>query len=215
MNIQVEKDHYDFNKYVGKMRWMSYYYQVYETLKIKGKDILVIGCGDNIVCDILKNQGKNVYTLDFDCKLKPTICGSVIEIDKLINKKYDAILCCQVLEHIPFEKFESIIKKMSKFYKEKIILSLPSRNLAITLKIRFPQFGEKAFLIPIHRFWEKNYSIKKEGFGEHYWELNTRITKVKNVEKIISKYFKIEKKYTVVENSYHVFYILIPLRNTK
>ena len=208
MNIQVEKSHYDFDKYVGKMRWMSYYYQIYEVLKIKGKNILVVGCGDNIVCDILKNQGKNVDTLDFDSELNPDICGSVVELDKLIKKKYDAILCCQVLEHIPFENFESIMNKMSKYSKEKVILSLPSRDLAITFKIRVPYFGEKSILIPIHRFWEKNYSINKEGFGEHYWELKTKITKTKDIEKILKKYFTIENKYIVIENTYHVFYIL-------
>lgn len=208
MEVQVKKEHYSFDKYVGKMRWMSYYYQIYETLKVQGNDILLIGCGDNLVRDILKNQGKNVETLDFDKSLNPDIHGSVTDLDKLLNKKYDAIVCCQVLEHIPFEKFESIVKQMRMYAKEKVIISLPSRNLAITFRMRIPYFGDKSLIIPIHRFWEKNYSIEKQGFGEHYWELNTKITKIKQVDKIFQKYFIIEKRYIVLENTYHVFYIL-------
>lgn len=46
MAPQVNKEHYDFNKYVSIERWNSYYYQISEVTKLKDiKTILLIGEG--------------------------------------------------------------------------------------------------------------------------------------------------------------------------
>lgn len=51
--LQVEKEHYDFENYVNKQRWMSYWYQVKEALASGCKSFLYIGKGDGIVAAIL------------------------------------------------------------------------------------------------------------------------------------------------------------------
>lgn len=207
--VQVNKNHYNFEKYVSIERWDSYYYQLLEALKCDGKDILYIGAGDNIVVNVLKNLGKNVTTFDFDKNVKPDICGSVTEIDKLLDKKYDVIMCCQVLEHIPFDSFESIIEKLSICIKEELILSLPNHARWYKISSKLPKIFFK-IKIKVKRLFQKEWDINNQGNGEHYWEIDIKGKEYSknNVDKIISKYFDIKQSYVPYENTYHVFYIL-------
>lgn len=209
MKVQVNKEHYDFEKYVDIARWNSYYYQINEVLKCDGKDILYIGKGDDIVVNTLKQFGKNVTTFDFDKNLNPDICGSVTDIDKILNKKYDVIVCCQVLEHIPFDLFEETIQKISKCFKEKFILSLPNNNFWWGFGLNLPKFKNKKLRIPMKRFWKKRWDINTYGNGEHYWEIDAKGCISKNgITKLIQKYYNLERFYIPDNNTYHMFFIL-------
>ena len=211
MEVQVETSHYDFSNYVNQDRWNSYYQQIFEASKCKGKNILYIGTGDGIVVDVLRKIGKNVKTLDFDKNLKPDYVGSVTEIKKILGKdKFDVILCCQVLEHIPYPEFENIIKQFSECTKEKLILSLPNNNRKISFAISAPKpiKNRKKLLLFKHRF-AKNWDINNQGYGEHYWEIDAKgCPTKKEIKNIIRKYFSKLNFYTLFENPYHMFFIL-------
>ena len=210
MKVQVKKSHYNFEKYVDEHRWDSYYWQIVEALKAEGDNILVIGVGDGIVIDILKKYGRNVTTLDFDSKLKPDVTGSVTEIDKLVDGKYDAILCCQVLEHIPFGEFEGIIRMIKdKLNKSGIfILSLPNCSIQWKINLKVPKMPVLDKRILTKKPFQKDWDIEKDGFGEHYWEINAKGTEEKVVKKLLRKYYTIEKRFIPSNNLYHIFYVL-------
>ena len=58
-------------------------------------------------------------------------------------------------------------------------------------------------------FWKRNWNINKDGFGEHYWEIDgLKKWSKKNIEIILKKYFNLEKFYVVKENPYHMFFML-------
>lgn len=149
---QVEKTHYSLMKYVGPGRWNSYYYQIIEAVKKtdKSDSILVIGKGDGFVPWLLKEHfHRNVFTFDFDEKLVPDYLGDVRNISQSVDKKFDVVICCEVLEHIPFEDFETSISEVAKITKKYVIFSLPNGykkiNMLLTIwnkrkefLIRFP-----------------------------------------------------------------------------
>ena len=209
MKKQVNKTHYDFNNYADNSRFNSYYYQVREALKCHGKNILYIGIGDGIVIDILKKYGKNVDTFDFAKDLNPNIYGSIEDIDKLLTKKYDIIICCQVLEHIPYNMVEDILIKLSKCYKEKIILSLPNCNFWIKFELTLPKLPHIRFKIPIKRFIRyRKWDINIYGNGEHYYELDAKGYETKKFIKLLKKYYHLNNFFVPYENTYHTFFIL-------
>lgn len=43
MKKQVDKKHYNFEKYCGPDRWASYYHQIDEVVKLNPKNILEVG----------------------------------------------------------------------------------------------------------------------------------------------------------------------------
>ncbi len=214
MKKQVNKDHYDFKRYVNLHRWSSYYYQLYYALDEDIKDILLFGVGDNIIPNILKQMNKNVTTFDLDEDLNPDIAGDITKMNKYLKKKYDCVMCCQILEHIPFENFEKIVKDILSFTKKKVILSLPYNSECFKIKFGF-KGKEKNFKLLIKRFWKpynykRKFDIKIDGFNEHYWEVNVKGYSKKMIIDILKKYFIIEKEFIPFENAYHLFFILKP-----
>ena len=161
--LQVEKQHYDFNKYVDNNRWNSYYYQIESVcnLSVRENNILLVGVWDWIVSDILNKIGYNVTSFDFDEGLKPDIIWDVTKIDEIVQKKYDVVVCCQVLEHIPFEMFESTIKKISKI-TDNLVLSLPNKNFWIKWWTCCPILRNIIWKFSVRIFWQNMWDIHKD-----------------------------------------------------
>lgn len=173
--------------------------------------MLLVGVGDGIVSTILRLLGYEVTTFDFDRDLKPDIVGSVTEIEKIVDRKYDCVVCCQVLEHLPFENFEKVIRQFRKIAGKRVILSLPyRRRRLLTLKMAaVPKIKVRAkILVPC--LLRHGFRFEIEGFNEHYWEIgiNRKECSRRNIRRILAKYFTIEREFNPVENVYHVFWVL-------
>lgn len=209
MKLQVKKQHYNFNKYVNEARWNSYFHQIDEVAKCKWKTVLLIWIWDWIVADVLKKIWKEVTTFDFDENLNPDIVWDVTKIDEIVSKKYDIVICCQVLEHIPFEMFEPTIKRMSNIVNEKFILSLPNKNIWIKFWFYMPIIRNIIWKFHIRVFRQNTWDINRDWWWEHYREIDaTTERKLKKIKNILKKYFKIENKFVSIYNLYHVFFIL-------
>jgi hypothetical protein len=196
--------HYSFCSYVTKKRWISYWYQIMEIIAFNPRNVLVIGCGDGIVVDCLKKYGLSVDTFDLFADFNPTYLGSVTEIKSILGaKKYDCILCCQVLEHVPFKDFESIISQLKTLATKSLILSLPQKysKIEFSLVLKDIKFPKILYAIP-----KKNRKLAPN--GEHCWEIGVKGSSLKQVVTVLNKYFILSKQYAVPENPYHRFFIL-------
>lgn len=210
MKVQVKKEHYDFNKYTSINRWSSYYYQISEVTKLNDiHTILLIGVGDGVVNSTLSNMGYDVTTFDFDERLNSDIVGSVTDIEKILDKKYDCIICCQVLEHLPYEMLDNIMSQFSRIANKNVIISLPYNSVKIfTSKIFIPFIHNISIKLLMPKFWQLKYRIEKEGWGEHYYQIGIKNVKKKDIRKTFKKHFILKKEFNPIENTYHIFYIL-------
>lgn len=208
---QVKAEHYSFLKYVNEARWLSYYTQIRETLSVNPRKVLVIGVGDHIVPDILeKILGGGVDTFDFDSDVNPTICGDLRQITELIKKEsYDCVICCQVLEHLSYHYFSTILADIKEILTPNghMILSLPQGayvSLQAMFRLGRPRVSEfrRTVLIPYRR------SMDFPKGDEHQWEIGYKNYGLKTICKAISCYFMIEKQYTSYGNPYHHFFVL-------
>jgi hypothetical protein len=206
--IQTNKLHYEWNKYVYLGRFCSYWHQIDEIDKLRPKSVLVIGIGDNIVVNILKNMNYEVATLDIEETLNPDYCGSILNLKEILGEKqFDTIVCCQVLEHLPFSSFDKCIELMCA-YSKSILLSLPYNALNLfDVSIRNSFIKEISFNISIPKFWI-NFDIHKHGNNEHYWEIGCKKTSLRNIYAHINKYVPISKALKAKENTYHYFFVL-------
>lgn len=203
MKERYKSEAYEFKKYVKTDGWISYYNQIKFVLDSDIKSILVIGKGDGVVPNLLKEYIE-VETFDIEETLKPDYLGDILELDKIIKKKYDAILCCEVLEHLPFKEFENCLIQIEKRIKNKVILSLPQQKLGIKIKIKVPKIPELKSYVSIFRFWRSKSKI----FAGHFWEIGIKGYPLKRIEEKLEKYFEIEKQFVDIENTYHRFFIL-------
>ncbi len=204
-SIQVVASHYNFDKYVDAARWNSYYHQIAETLAFAAKTALIIGVGDNIVPMILSQQGVSVTTFDFDKDLQPDIVGDVTDIENILTKdgfqKFDVLLCCQVLEHLPYDYFEKTLAQFRNVANN-VILSLPFSAHKYHINIKLP-------LIKIRFSFYINWVFTKYKFnGQHYWEIGRKGFFKNKIIKSIKKIFTVKKVFLATHNNYHLFFIL-------
>ncbi|PIR66437.1 MAG: methyltransferase type 11 [Parcubacteria group bacterium CG10_big_fil_rev_8_21_14_0_10_36_14] len=203
MDLQVEKNHYFNRRYNHKARWLSYWYQIDLALEIDARSVLEVGIGNGIVKDYLKKAGKSVLALDIDKGLEPDFVGSVEKIP-MEGETVDCVLAAEVLEHLPFEKFDACLKEMARVSKKWAIISLPDARRTLC---NF--YLKKPFLPPLKLFL-KMPAMKAHKFdGQHYWEPGRRRYPLKRVEsRIKATGWKIEKSFTPYDVPTKHFYLL-------
>lgn len=103
-DVQVDKSLYFSPRYCRPPRFASFSYQVKEALATEPTNILEIGPGNGVVTFLLQSAGAHVETVDFDPALRPDHVASVLELP-LESDSFDVVICCQVLEHLPWESF--------------------------------------------------------------------------------------------------------------
>ncbi len=204
MKTQVQDTHYCFSQYVDWRRWQSYYFQLKESIESDCDSFLLIGIGDGLIPNVLQKAGKIVDTFDYDEKLNPTYCGDIRNIDRVVKKKYDCIICCEVLEHIEYSCFERVVCQLAQICMKRCIISIPAKRIELAIYFDFSllnQIKKIRFIIP--KFWIKEHKFD----GEHYWEVGTKKNPKKEIERYVLKYFKRIKSFHCPGNSYHWFII--------
>jgi SAM-dependent methyltransferase len=197
--IQVDASHYQFERYVDIKRWSSYWHQLREVLALQPKSVLEVGVGTGINSLLLRQLGCETATLDIDPALKPTHVGSVTAIP-LADASYDVVAAFQVLEHLPYERFEACLAGLARRAAPWCLISLPYFGLHFRLSLSFAGLRlSRGFSIPAPVRWKFN--------GEHYWELGWEHSP-RAVTRTMAKYFEVVSRGFVPENPYHYLWVL-------
>ncbi len=205
MRQQVTETNYRFDRYVHLKRWISYWYQIREVTESGARAVLVVGAGDGIVVDVLKKLGLEVRTLDIAADLQPDYLGSVENAATLVGgMRFDAVLCCQVLEHLPFNRFESSIEQLSRITGRRLILSLPfSHKVLFQVSVRILDLKPLELMISLPRFY-RTYQFN----GQHYWEVGTKQRSLARIRSILEKHFRTYREFRMPEHPYYLYFIL-------
>lgn len=198
------RDHYFSERYDTKERFVSYWHQINEIIKLKPNKVLEVGIGNGFVSEYLKKKGLNVVTLDIDHELGPNIAGSILSMP-FVSNSFDVAICCQVLEHLPYGEFARALRELHRISQKYIVLSLPDHTPVYRLNLELPRIKPIKKLIP-HPFPRPTHH---EYDGEHYWIIGKSKYPLKRIESdIIRAGFKIIKSYRVFEFYGHRFLII-------
>lgn len=200
--LQVEAAFYGFTSYVHLQRWISYWYQIDAVLRQKPATVLEIGPGTGVTTAALRQAGVAVTTFDFDPALKPDIVGDVLELAQTLEpKSYDVVCIFQVLEHLPFERFEAAVAALATVARHKVVISLP--HWGYPLELRFRLLKDRFRWAFARKFARpKTWSFD----GQHHWELGTRGHGVADIAAVLGRHLTIEKQYFCPDYSYHYFF---------
>lgn len=164
----LSKHRYETEGYFAEKQWASYLFAIREVMRNipKGEKILEIGVGGGYVAMLLAKIGYVVETYDVNRNLHPTkvvdISSEEIPVEDL--GEYGCVICTEVLEHIPFEKFEMCISNIRRLSKKYLFLTIPDAYEKQQIKF---SFGGRTLRSPIFRTY-----IRKKIVDIHYWELN-------------------------------------------
>lgn len=199
---QVSKDHYEFARYTGLDRWTSYYYQVREILALAPESVLEIGTGDGFLKHYLQAATAIAYrNLDIAADLRPDIVGTADSIP-VRDGAFDAVVAYEVLEHLPFEKFDVALGEMARVARSHVLISLPQAGPRLKLSVKLPRVREirLAAKLPLPR--------KHVFLGEHYWEIGKRGYPLSRIRRMLRALYAIEKDFIPFESQYHRFFVL-------
>ncbi len=200
--VQVAPEHYDFERYDDRERWMSYWHQIRVVLARKPRSVLEIGPGSGVFRGYLQNVGIDVKTMDIDATRKPDYIADLTRLDETLpaGVMFDAVCAFQVLEHLPFDQFESCLRGIAARSHRDVYISLPLRGW----RVRFGFWFGDGFYTLGHKF-RLPFSLKR--CPEHYWELGKGWSPRK-ITRILEKYFKVRAKGQIMENPYHYLWCL-------
>jgi SAM-dependent methyltransferase len=190
-------------QYNSKARWLSFWYQISETLEVSPRNVLVIGKGSGIAENVitqLSNHKTEVLTLDINYAVNSDVVGSVANLP-FRKDSFDAAICCRVLEYIPFEDFPMVLSELHRAATKRIVLSLPHGRKHVKVSCAFP-FAEERILIVKNPFTSHPCPGK-----QNHWEIGMGVS-LKQVRFHLSRLFEIEKEYLNEISCDHRFFIL-------
>ncbi|KKS83640.1 MAG: Methyltransferase type 11 [Parcubacteria group bacterium GW2011_GWA2_43_11] len=208
MDVQVPVSHYLDEKYISLERYISYFYQIDGIRNCKPQSVLIIGVGDDVVPTFLRKANYTVTTIDIDSELQPDVVADVRNMP-FDDGSYDVVCAFQVLEHLPYEEFEGILKELHRVSKKNVIISVPHRRTGFEMIIKFPYI--RSLLHKDFVRFALRFPVKFKGFessGQHYWEIDWFTTKLKKVRTDMEKYFTITAETTPVLDPYRRFFVL-------
>jgi ubiquinone/menaquinone biosynthesis C-methylase UbiE len=203
---QVDRAHYDFDKYLDLKRFSSYWYQLSEILKLKPESIIEIGPGDYVFANYIKQNTDIKYTsVDFAEDLSPDVVADIRKLP-FADDSVDLVCAFEVLEHLPFDELESTMRELLRVSAKNVLISMPhwGRSFAFTIQIPFIGIRKLNFKLPY-----KLFAIEHVWNGEHYFEIGKKGYPENLVrEKIKNAGGKLIKDFVPTENTYHHFFII-------
>ena len=202
--IQVEPDSYATLGYDSKRRFCSYWHQLDEIIKTDAKTVVEVGVGSGFTSDYLRRSGIRLTTVDIDARLSPTCTASVLDLP-LDGDTFDVAVCYEVLEHLPFDDFETGLRELARVSRGPVIVSVPDATRAVRFMARLPGNIklQRTFAYPSFR------KPRLAPNGEHKWEIGVREFPLRRVLATIDHAgLDVVKTYRVFEYIRHRFFVL-------
>lgn len=203
----IPRDSYS-NDYINSSLLASLSEQILRVASYRPENILEVGIGNGFVSQFLKSSGFDVTTFDINSALAPDVVGDICELDKHFEeKKFDVVLCAEVLEHMPFSRSQIAIQKLSYVCRRRCLLTLPERQYRIVdIQGRVFFRLRRKFEFDINFFRSKP---KGDISNSHHWEINhTSDTSMKAIKEILSKSFMLHEVSRSRLCPYQYFFVL-------
>ena len=170
--------------------------------------MLEVGVGPGMVSAALRAVGIDVVTVDLQAELKPDVVASVTDLP-LTDNSVDVSLCCQVLEHLPFARFESAIKELARVAALGIVLSLPGATRHYEVRLCLPKLPRLWWVYSRQCRVPAPYRDDHWQRSGHYWEVGYPETPLNRVVQVIrANNLSILRTWRVPEYPYHRFFII-------
>ena len=201
--------YYSFQNYNDPIRMITYWHQINEVLSEQPASVLEIGIGSGLVSSYLEASGIKVTKVDLNESLSPDIVGDVRNLDSLIDKKYDVVLCARVLHHLPFQDLEAVITSLLKVAKKRLVITLPVNDMRIYFFSRYTSSGLFSKSLPLPLFLKKFISIiLRKNYGSGLWMLNDgKSMKYFSFVESLKNSFSLVNQYRIKEDMSHAVFV--------
>jgi SAM-dependent methyltransferase len=210
LNLVPGKAHYAVS-YVRGGRLFSYAHQMNAVLEHEPHKVLEVGPGPGMVTAALRAIDIEVLTVDVQAELRPDVVASVTDLP-FQDRAFDVAMCCQVLEHLPFDRFVPALKEMGRVSRKAVVISLPDCTPYYEIRLRLPKLRNIFWTRSRQRDRDIAYKARKYEDDGHYWEVGYPEATLAVVEQAISTAgLRLNRSWRFIDNTYHRFFVVEPL----
>lgn len=163
------RGHYHRPRYVTGGRIYSFAHQIDAVVRQEPRRVVEVGPGPGIVTETLRTLGIEVTTVDAQAELNPDVVASVLELP-FDAGSFDVAACCQVLEHLAYERFADALRELRRVTTGGCVLSLPDAVRRAAFGVELPLLGRFRASVPLpaRPVREPDAGMRRAG---HRWEI--------------------------------------------
>lgn len=189
---QFSMNYQDYLERIDLLNWYRYYVLLKEAMSFKPRKILEIGAGNEIVKNALIKLTEDYKVMDINPQLKPDILSDIREFHSELKRKFDCVICADVLEHMPFKDLKWNLDNIYNYLNPtgKALITIPHRETRLILVTPFSYQKPLIISLPgLHTpkgYWKiiMDYLKKKIDLDPHHcWEIGRMGIKISDVEK--------------------------------
>jgi hypothetical protein len=167
----------DWNAYYSRKRIVQQWMQLHLLGTIDCQKILEVGPALGLVTSLLVNVGYDVHTLDRTPRafaypdvphLERDICD--LRSDEIAG--YDAILCCETLEHIDWQCVGPVLSTFRASGARYLIVSVPYMAFQVSLDVYLNRTTFRQYFSMKKLLSRKRFAVEPP--GGHQWEVGYR-----------------------------------------
>lgn len=168
----------EWHRYYSAKRIGQQWLQVNLLKGLPVRKVLEVGPYKGLVTAMLDNAGYEVTTLDimpraFERPSRPHISADLVGLEPNKIVGFEAILCCETLEHLPWEEVDGVLATFRDSGVRFLIVSVPYEAFQIELLLYINRFTcRQRFAFKKLRFL-KSFTPHAEPYG-HMWEVGYR-----------------------------------------
>jgi hypothetical protein len=167
----------DWNAYYSRKRIVQQWMQLHLLGTIDCQKVLEVGPALGLVTSLLVNVGYDVHTLDrvpraFAYPDVPHLEKDICDLRREEIAGYDAILCCETLEHIDWQRVGRVLSTFRASGAKYLIVSVPYMAFQVSLDLYFNRTTFRQYFSMKKLVWRKRFAVEPP--GGHQWEVGYR-----------------------------------------
>jgi hypothetical protein len=167
----------EWNLYYSRKRIVQQWMQIHLLDAVECRKVLEVGPAMGLVTSLLVNSGYEVGTLDrtpraFAYPDVPHLEKDICELRGDDIAGYDAILCCETLEHIDWSRVGSVLAAFRASGAKYLIVSVPYMGFQIALDLYLNPTTFRQYFSMKKLLWRKAFPVEPP--GGHQWEIGYR-----------------------------------------
>lgn len=167
----------EWNAYYSRKRIVQQWMQLHLLGTIECQKILEVGPAFGLVTSLLVNSGYDVHTLDqvprvFTYPEVPHLERDICDLCADEIAGYDAILCCETLEHIDWVRVGPVLSTFRASGAKYLIVSVPYMAFQVSLDLYFNRTTFRQYFSMKKLLWRKDFAVEPP--GGHQWEVGYR-----------------------------------------
>src|SRR5271166_6121345 len=176
----------EWDAYYSRKRIMHQWLQLHLLSTIDCKKVLEIGPGLGLVTSLMVNVGYDVHTVDvvplrFGYPNVPHLEKDICDLQSDEIAGYDAILCCETLEHVRWDRVGAVLSTFYNSGAKYLIVSVPYMAFQIFLEIYINKNTLRHYFSMKKLLGLKNFIAEPP--GGHQWEVGYRGYRLRTWEK--------------------------------